>query len=135
VDRGGRVIAGADSAEDRSPARSSVLELIRGYLMLRQLAEDRLNLSLSHQRYCTVVKQRPPELAEKALLELGAVGSFLEQGRPSVASPALAFVEWSGRSSRIEKYAASLPPLYTGIIGVTVGPAPRLLDGSPAKKK
>jgi hypothetical protein len=123
VDRTGQLIAGADSAEDRSPARSSVLELIRAYVALRHLAAERLHVELPHQRYCTIVKRRPPQLPEKALLELGAVGSFLEQRRPSTALPALAFMEWNGESSRIESYTASLPPFYTEIIGVTVGPA------------
>lgn len=130
VDRSGRIIAGADSAEDRSPARSSVLELIRAYVTLRRLASERLHVKLPHQRYCTIVKHRPSELPEKALLELGAIGSFLEQPRPRGLPPALAFMEWNGGSSRIESYAASLPPLYTEIIGITVGPARKLLSHS-----
>jgi tRNA(Arg) A34 adenosine deaminase TadA len=128
VDRRGRFIAGAQSAERESVARSSVLELIRAYIALRRAAAERLNVDLPHQRYCTIVKRRPPELAEKALMELGAVGSFLEQPRPPSPLPALAFMEWKSKSSRIEKYVASLPPFYTEVIGISVGPVKAMLD-------
>jgi len=66
VDRGGHVIAGADTREERSPARTSVLELIRAYPTMRRLASARLRLQLPHQRYCTIIKRRPPDLPEKA---------------------------------------------------------------------
>jgi tRNA(Arg) A34 adenosine deaminase TadA len=129
VDRRGRFIAGAKSAEDRSAARSSVLELIRAYVVLRRLAGERLNAELPHQRYCTIVKRRPPDEPDKALMELGAVGSFLEQPRPSSPLPALAFTEWSSKSSKmIARYVASLPPFYTEVIGIGVGPVKAMLS-------
>jgi len=130
VDGGGHVIAGADGYEERSPARTSVLELIRAYPTMRRLAADRLHLQLPHQRYCSIVKRRPPVLPETAMMELGAVGSFLEQPRLASGMPALAFMEWNGESTRITSWAASLPPFYTDIVAITVGPARPLLDRS-----
>ena len=119
VDRRGQVIMGSAGAEDRSPVRSSVLELIRAYVTVRRLVSEH-GLELPHQRHCSIVKRHPPRTPEQALLEFGAVGSFLELPRPSSPLPALACFEWND-TANMERWVASLPPLYTSIIGLSVG--------------
>jgi tRNA(Arg) A34 adenosine deaminase TadA len=118
----GRVIMCSAGAEDQSPVRSSVLELIRAYVKVRLLAAKH-GVELPHQRHCSIVKRHPPSAPDQALLELGAVGSFLEMRHSSSRIPALAYLEWNDISD-IERWAASLPPLYTTIIGVRVGRIP-----------
>ena len=119
VDSDGYVIVRAASAEERSPVRSSVLELIRTYVSMRHAAKL-LGVDLPHQRFCTIVKRQLFREPDQALLELGAIGSFLEQPRPPSKLPAFAYIE-RNNNPYAERFAAALPPLYTDVIGVTVG--------------
>jgi tRNA(Arg) A34 adenosine deaminase TadA len=121
VDQRGNVIIGASGAENVSPARTSVLELIRGYTRLRLEMREQLNIALPHQHFTSIVKRRATAEAAKGLLELGATGSFLELKRPdNAALPAMAFVD-QGNLNRAKLFSASLPQLYQDI-GITVGP-------------
>jgi tRNA(Arg) A34 adenosine deaminase TadA len=120
VDQQGNVIVGASGAENVSSARTSVLELIRGYTRLRHEIREQLNIVLPPQHFTSIVKRRAPAEAAKGLLELGATGSFLELKRPdNPALPAMAFVDQLNLD-RVKLFAASLPQLYLDI-GITVG--------------
>ena len=115
IDQQGVLVFVAEAAETLSPARSSVLELVRTYSYVRRLAPDQL----PHPRTCSILKRRGPDTAEQALMDMGALGSFLERPRLQTRFPLLTFLEEDhGVSSR---FAATLPPLYTQIIGVTAG--------------
>jgi hypothetical protein len=94
VDQRGIVIIGALGAENASPARTSVLELVRGYTRLRREMCEQLNIALPPQHFTSILKRRAPAEAAKGLLELGATGSFLELKRPdNPPLPAMAFVD------------------------------------------
>lgn len=117
VDERGNMILAAGGAEDKSLARTSVLELIRAYAYLRRVSADQ-NICLPHQRHCSLVKWTVPSDPAKGLLELGATGSFLEQERKTKVLPAMGCIE-SANLVKARAFAASLPPLYAEI-GITV---------------
>jgi cytosine deaminase len=119
VDAAGRPICVAAGAEHESPARTSVLELIRGYVSMRNQLWRAGGLALPHPRFCSVVVRQAPGTAEDALLTLGALGSLLEERRLARQLPLLSFLE--GDQQRFERYIASLPPLYKDEIEVTAG--------------
>jgi cytosine deaminase len=132
IDQSGRPLIVAESAEDRSPARSSVLELIRAYTALRQHAGS-IGVSLPHPRHCSALKWEAPDSGERALLEFGALGSFLEEHRYPGRFPLLTYLR--DEHGQAQDFAASLPPLYTEIIGVDTGPLPaddRTILSSPS---
>jgi tRNA(Arg) A34 adenosine deaminase TadA len=119
VDESGNVIMGSGGAETRSRARTSVLELIRGYTYVRRIMQDQSDIGLPHQSYCSIVKRRAPSDPAKGLMELGATGSFLELKRPSPRLPAMGYMEQINLA-KARAFAASLPQLYQDI-GITVG--------------
>jgi tRNA(Arg) A34 adenosine deaminase TadA len=121
VDARGEVILAASGAEQLFPARSSVLELIRAYARLRSGDAARPALDLPHPAWCSIVKAAAPDAAAKALLELGAIGSSLEQPRMAQGRAALLFLDPAGLATA-QSCAAALPPLYHDI-GVDVGAA------------
>jgi tRNA(Arg) A34 adenosine deaminase TadA len=119
VDEDGNVIVASKGAETLSRARTSVLELIRAYTFVRGTMNDRFNIVLPHQSYCSVVKRAAPSEPAKGLLELGATGSFLELKRPTNKLPAIGYMQ-RANLTRAQEFAASLPQLYHDI-GITVG--------------
>jgi hypothetical protein len=119
VDERGTVIVGANGQKDLSLARSSVLELIRGYIELGKAAQP-LGPSLPHPRTCSLIKLKAPSDPATAVLEFGALGSFFEQAHMRNRLPAFGFVE-PERDHQAERFLASLPPLYNSIIGLNVG--------------
>ncbi len=119
IDECGRPILFARSAEAASPIRDSILELIRAYSILRNWMRETRELILPRPRACSVLSRRAPESPISALLDLGALGSFLEEHRYPNPFPLLTFVEEA--DDRVQRYAASLPPFYTEEIGLTVG--------------
>ena len=121
IDNHGRPILLAESAETSSPARSSVLELIRAYVAVRRHEQETRGAVLPHPRSCSVLQRRPPLSPAQCLLDLGALGSFLEAERYPSPFPLLAYLEDDDHSSA-EEYAASLPPLYTDVVRVSTGP-------------
>jgi tRNA(Arg) A34 adenosine deaminase TadA len=120
VDEEGAVLLAAKGREQISPARSSVLELIRAYVRARNLAESQLQIPLPHQRRCSVIKLRPPHAPEKMLMELGALGSFFEDMHLAHGLPSLGFLD-PERTSEAVRWAASLPPFYRSFVRITVG--------------
>jgi hypothetical protein len=116
----GRPLLIAESAEKYSPARSSTLEVIRAYVAIRRQMSEKRRLVLPNPRYLSVLQRRPPQSPEEALLDLGALGSFLETERAPSRFPLLTYLE-DGNQSCVAEYAASLPPLYTQVINVTSG--------------
>jgi tRNA(Arg) A34 adenosine deaminase TadA len=120
VNSEGTVLLGAPGREDISPARTSVLELVRAYISLQRMAWERLGICLPHPRRCSIIKQRAPTDPAKALMELGAIGSFCELERPNSAFPALGYLEAVGEE-KIQRFVKSLPPLYTSVIKLDVG--------------
>lgn len=123
IDDKGRPLLTAEDAEDRSPARSSVLELIRAYTAVRRQAWEAEGAILPHPRGCAVLQRRPPASPEQALLNLGALGSFLEAPRFPNRFPLLCYLG-SDSHAPTPDYANSLPPLYREVIGVSLGPLP-----------
>jgi tRNA(Arg) A34 adenosine deaminase TadA len=119
VDERGNVIIGSRGAETASRARTSALELIRGYTYVKRQMQDRFNIALPHQSYCSIVKRRASSDPAKGLMELGATGSFLELKRPSPKLPAMGYMEQINLA-KARAFAASLPQLYQDI-GITVG--------------
>jgi tRNA(Arg) A34 adenosine deaminase TadA len=120
VDAAGSVIIGAATRVELSPARSSVLELIRAYVELRKAAKTRLGMTLPHQRVCSLIKLEARSHPATALLEFGALGSFLEQEHLGRRFPAFGFLE-PEQDHKAERFLSSLPPLYNSIIGLDVG--------------
>ena len=118
----GRPILFARSAEKISPIGDSILELTRIYTALRNQFRDIKGVRLPHPRRCSFLRRAAPDSAATALLELGALGSFLEERRYPSSFPLLATLEKS--DGRLERYAASLPPFYTDEIDVTAGQMP-----------
>jgi len=119
VDENGTVIVAAGGAEGTSRARTSVLELIRAYTIVRRTMNDRFNVVLPHQRFCSIVKAAVPAEPAKALLELGATRSFLELPRLTHKLPAMCYLN-RAHLAGARKVVASLPRLYQDI-GITVG--------------
>jgi hypothetical protein len=119
VDERGNVIMGSRGAETVSQARTSALELIRGYTYVHRQMQDRFNIALPHQGYCSIVKRRASGEPAKGLMELGATGSFLELKRPTSNLPAMGYID-STNLAKAREFAASLPQLYQDI-GITVG--------------
>jgi cytosine deaminase len=119
VDENGTVIVAVGGAEGTSRARTSVLELIRAYTIIRRTMNDRFNVVLPHQRFCSIVKAAVPAEPSKALLELGATGSFLELPRPTHKLPVMCYLNRANLAGA-RKVVASLPRLYQDI-GITVG--------------
>jgi hypothetical protein len=114
VDEDGNVILTVKGVERTSHVRTSVLELIRAYTLVRQRMNDNFRVILPHQRYCAIVKGTVPGQPAKGLLELGATGSFLEQKRLTEKLPAMAFIR-AENVDQAQKWAASLPQLYHDI--------------------
>jgi cytosine deaminase len=121
VDGDRNLLLGAKDRRSVSPARSSVLELVRAYAQLARLAPEHLGFSLPHPRHCSIVKQNAPHDAALALLEFGALGSFLEGPHLLADLPALGYID-SRDGAQAQRFLASLPPLYTSVIGITTGP-------------
>jgi cytosine deaminase len=119
ADASGNLLLSAQGREDLSPIRSSVMELTRAYIPLRRIARERLGLVLPQPRACSVVKMDAPKTPAKALMELGAIGSFCEGPREPTSLPALALLE--ADDDRLKRMAASLPPLYTSVIKLDAG--------------
>ena len=120
IDSFGKLLLIADSREQLSPSRSSILELIRGYSRLRrQSPQIARSGTLPHPRQCSVLTKHPPGSVAQALLDLGALGSFLEGRRESSSFPLLTVLE--GDIKQAERYVSALPTLYTDEIGVSVG--------------
>jgi tRNA(Arg) A34 adenosine deaminase TadA len=115
IDPDGHVIIGAVGAEDNSLARTSVLELVRAYVAIRRT----IPAELPHQRYCSIVKHRVPRDPAKALLELGAMGSFLEEPRLVKTLPAMGYLT-KDNMDNAARFAQSLPQLYQDL-GISVG--------------
>jgi hypothetical protein len=86
---------------------------------MRGTMSDRFSIVLPHQSYCSVVKKAVPTEPAKGLLELGAIGSFLELKRPTNKLPAIGYIQ-RANLTRAQEFAASLPRLYHDI-GITVG--------------
>jgi cytosine deaminase len=120
VDEKGAVLLAAKGRAQISPARSSVLELIRAYVRARNLAESQLQIPLPHPRRCSVIELRPPHAPEKMLMELGALGSFFEDMHLAHGLPSLGFLD-PERGKEAERWAASLPPFYRSFVRITVG--------------
>jgi hypothetical protein len=118
------ILLGAKGRLDISPARSSVLELVRAYTRLARLTPKYLGLSLPHPSHCSIVKRSALQDPTLALLEFGALGSFLEGPHLLPDLPAFGYIHSPG-SARARRFLASLPPLYTSIIGLTTGPISR----------
>ncbi|MFD2234619.1 nucleoside deaminase [Phaeospirillum tilakii] len=110
IDDHGRPLLVANSAAHLSPARSAVLELVRGH--------GWAGATLPPRR-CAVVRQHPPASPALALMELGALGSFLELPREDNPYPLLSCLEGDGTA--LAALAQTLPPLYRDRIGVTAG--------------
>jgi cytosine deaminase len=120
VDELGTVIFTKTRSKPESAAGTSVMELVRAYSIIRSIAEKKLGVILPHQRYCSVVKQKAHTNPAKALLEFGALGAFFAAPRKRTIVPAVCYLEPTNLVQS-EIFAASLPPLYTSIIGIDVG--------------
>ncbi len=120
VDEAGRVLLAAQGREDLSPARSSVLELIRAYVWLRNAAWKQFRLQLPHPRGCSLIKLRAPSFSAKAVMELGALGSFFEDEHLAHRIPAFGFLQLN-YDSKTQSLPATLPPFYTSVAKITVG--------------
>jgi hypothetical protein len=118
-DHTGQVIMGVPEEPAATPTESAVVRLIRAYCALRNRVPETLENALPHPRFCSVVIKNFPDDDDKALFELGAIGSFMEEERPLQARPALLYLDATD-DRRPEEILRSLPPLYTQIIGLTV---------------
>ncbi len=120
LDEAHAVLLAAQGREDISPARSSVLELIRAYVWLRSAVWKQFRLHLPHQRRYSLVKLRAPSISAKALMELGALGSFFENEHLARQVPAFGFLQ-SDCDYKSQGLPATLPPFYTSVAKITVG--------------
>lgn len=120
INEASAVLLAAEGHEQLSPARSSVLELIRAYVWLRNSAWIQLRLRLPHQRKCSLIKLRAPDVSAKAVMELGAVGSFFESSHLAHRLPAFGFLEVAC-DPKIDALVATLPPFYTSVAKITIG--------------
>jgi tRNA(Arg) A34 adenosine deaminase TadA len=120
VDEASAVLLAAQGREDLSPARSSVLELIRAYVWLRSAVWKQLRLLLPHQRRCSLIKLRAPSISAKAVMELGALGSFFENEHLAHQLPAFGFLQ-SECDPKLKGLTGTLPPFYTSIAKITIG--------------
>jgi tRNA(Arg) A34 adenosine deaminase TadA len=127
VDETSTVLLAAEGCEYLAPTRSSVLELIRAYVWLRKAAWKQLRLRFPHQRKCSLIKLRPPNVSAKAVMEIGALGSFLENQHLAHRLPAFGFMQ-SDSDREAEYVLASLPPYYTSVMKLTVGQVGALAD-------
>ncbi len=119
IDSDGHPALIARNADNLSPARDSVLELIRGYTFIRNNPSKFHGISLPSPAHSSVLKLNGPELGEDILLQLGALGSFLETPRTANKFALLTYL--NGDDAKIQSHVSSLPPLYTEVIGVTAG--------------
>jgi tRNA(Arg) A34 adenosine deaminase TadA len=120
LDNRGRILGASRSAEEFSPARTSVLELIRAYTQLRQDMFQQFQIELPHPRTCSILKLEPDQQTEKLLLEIGALGSFLEGPRQPNPMPYMGYVRNIG-IERVRELIRSLPPLYSEVIHLNAG--------------
>jgi hypothetical protein len=112
-------IFGVVSGDDGSPGNSPILDLIRCYTKLRLLLPDETRPVFPLSRYCSIMIDEFPKEDARALLDLGAIGSFMERERPPGLRPALLYAGDNG-DARPQRVLETLPPLYTNIIGISV---------------
>jgi hypothetical protein len=101
------ILLGAKGRLDISPARSSVLELVRAYTRLARLTPKYLGLSLPHPSHCSIVKRSALQDPTLALLEFGALGSFLEGPHLLPDLPAFGYIHSPvarGRSAFLRRF-------------------------------
>jgi len=120
-DHRGQVILGVPEEPVAAPTESGVVRLIRAYCALRNSVPETLRTALPHPRSCSIVVKTFPEDDDKALFELGAIGSFIEEQRPQQERAALRYLDPTD-DRRAQEILWSLPPLYTQVIGLTVAP-------------
>ena len=119
VDEFGIVVAAA-AGHVEFAARTSLMDLVRAYTFIRDVVRQKSGIALPHQRNCSIVKQSAHSEPAKALLEFGAVGSFLAAPRRSKILPAIVYLNGTSLVNARE-FATWLPPLYTSVIGIDVG--------------
>jgi hypothetical protein len=119
VDDHGDVIFSAKGTGDDSSAQTSVLEVVRNYNLIRAVSKHQLDISLPPPRSCSIVKRRAQENPATALMELGALGSFIEEPRAAEKLPAMVYLE-NENIDRVESWTKLLPPFYVRV-GITVG--------------
>jgi tRNA(Arg) A34 adenosine deaminase TadA len=120
IDHAGTVILVARATQTASPATTSIIDLVQAYMRLRAQAKAERSLELPHQRCCSIIKLRPPRQEDVAMLEIGAIGSFMEAPHRG-SFPTLGYLEADGVDLVLRALEA-LPPLYNSVIGLTTAP-------------
>ena len=80
VDSRGYVITSVKRDWSNAVTGSSVMNAVRLYTHLRRLAAEMLNIELPSSRHCSLIMHQAPHSEAEMLMELGAIGSFLECG-------------------------------------------------------
>lgn len=116
----GRPIVAHLGALDRSPTRTPILELIRTYSTMRRMTGERGNSPLPHPNKCEVVRLRTHRLNAEAILDLGALGSFLEG---PIQGGERNFLQYDTDEpfGEVAEALRQFPPFYTKIVGLRVG--------------
>ena len=120
VDERGNVIFFAKGLNSTYDAETSVMQLVRFYNSIRAAVQSQLSIALPPPRTCSIVRRGvPTDHPAMVLMELGALGSFIEEPRLTKSLPALGYLK-SEHINRVQKWAELLPPLYINI-GITAG--------------
>jgi tRNA(Arg) A34 adenosine deaminase TadA len=117
----GQVILGVSVESSTAPTESDLVRLIRAYCALRNKVPETLRTALPHPRFFSAVTKKFPDDDDKALFELGTIGSFMEEERPPQGRAALLYLDATD-DRRAKEILQSLPPLYTQVIGLTIAP-------------
>jgi len=118
IDQTGRIVLIAKDAQDISPIRSSIMELIRAYTYMSNSPKYSA-LDLPAKSEVSFLVYRAPQAAQDALMQLGALGSFLESPREAKAFPLLSYVE--GSEARMQEFISHMSWYYKDHVKVSAG--------------
>ena len=112
IDPEGKPIIVARSAEESSPIRNSLLELIRNYSQFVKYLSDDHGIHLPPTHNFSVLKSEAPSNPLEAFIHFGSLGSFTTRSRPQINLPMFAYLH--GDDKLMQTYMQTLPPYYSG---------------------
>ena len=95
------------------------MNTVRLYTHLRRLAAEMLNIELPSSRHCSLIMYKAPHSEAEMLMELGAIGSFLEEPRLQNDLPAIGYLS-EANIGMAKACVDFMPPFYSRL-GVTAG--------------
>jgi hypothetical protein len=119
VDSQGYVITSVKRDWRNAVTGSSIINAVRLYTHLRRLAAAMLNIELPSSRHCSLIMHQAPHSETEMLMELGTIGSFLEEPRLQNDLPAIGYLS-EVNIGMAKACVGYMPPLYARL-GVTAG--------------